>query len=129
MLNARMAARAVSRRYDRKLKPFGITAAQFGIMGALAHHGGDSVTEISERLAMDRTTASRNLDLLIRKGLAETMAAERGNVRACRLTNKGRALVKKLGPKWREAQKELRATLPEADLNKTLDMLKALARL
>lgn len=129
VLNARMAARAVSRRYDRKLKPYGITAAQFGIMGALARHGGESVTEISERLAMDRTTASRNLDLLVRKGLAESLEVEKGNVRACRLTNKGQALVDKLGPKWQEAQQELRTVLPDADLNKTLETLRALAQI
>jgi len=129
VLNARMAARAVSRRYDRKLKPYGITAAQFGIMGVLARHGGESVTGISERLAMDRTTASRNLDLLVRKGLAETTEAEKGNVRACKLTDKGQALVDKLGPKWREAQQELQTFLPDADLEKTLDTLKALAQL
>ena len=38
VLNTRMAARAVTRRADRKLRGFGVTAAQFNIMGALMRH-------------------------------------------------------------------------------------------
>jgi DNA-binding MarR family transcriptional regulator len=127
LLNTRMAARAVSRRYDRKLRPYGITAAQFGVLGVLADLETGSVTEIAVRLAMDRTTASRNLDLLERKGLVRSESAESGNRRMCGLTSRGRSLLDELAPKWREAQDELRQELTGHDLNRTLTTLRALA--
>lgn len=129
VLNARMAARAVSRRYDRKLRKFGITAAQFGMLGALAKQGATSVTELAGELAMDRTTASRNLDLLARKGLVSGESGEKGNVRLCSLTENGHALVARLEPKWREEQEALRQLMPGQDLDGMLAMLKALSRL
>ena len=45
--NTRMAARAITRRADRKLRVFGITAAQFSILGSLLNHSGRSVTEMA----------------------------------------------------------------------------------
>jgi DNA-binding MarR family transcriptional regulator len=127
VLNARMAARAVSRRYDRWARKFGVTAAQFSILAAVARSEGASVTEIAHRTVMDRTTMSRNLDLLEKKGMVESRGAENGNSRICGLTAKGRALFDRLVPRWREAQAQLRRDLADVDLDQTLLGLKRLA--
>ena len=129
VLNARMAARAVTRRADRKLKAIGISAAQFSILGSMLKHPGRSVTEMADAIAMDRTTLSRNLALLERKGLVSTVSAERGNGRIGAVTPAGRKLVDDARPEWRKAQAELRETLDNPDFDTVLAGLRQLARL
>lgn len=132
VLNTRMAARAVTRRADRKLKPFGVTAAQFNILGALHLRSGRSVTDMADNLAMDRTTLSRNLDVLERKGLVEPLAPTEGvhaNSRLSALTEKGGDLVARILPEWRKAQAELRATLQGPDFDTVLAALRQVAGL
>lgn len=129
VLNTRMAARAVTRRADRKLRPLGLTAAQSTILMNLKDRPDRSVTEIANSIAMDRTTLSRNLDLLERKGVVATRGAESGNGRICVLTAAGTALLEKVVPVWREGQSELRAALSNPDFPTVLDGLRHLARL
>lgn len=129
VLNTRMAARAITRRADRKLRDFGITAAQFSILGSLQKHPGRSMTEMAEAIAMDRTTLSRNLALLERKGLVSTTPAARGNGRIGAVTPAGRQVIEEARPEWRKAQAELRATLKAPDFETMLAGLRQLARL
>ena len=129
VLNTRMAARAITRRADRKLKALGTSAAQFSILGALQNHPGRSVTEMAEAIAMDRTTLSRNLDLLERKGLVAATAAARGNGRIGAVTPAGRKVIDDVRPEWRKLQTELRATLTGPDFDTVLAGLRQLARL
>lgn len=129
VLNTRMAARAITRRYDRELRPFGITAAQFSILGAIARKPDHSVTDMAATLAMERTTLSRNLDLLEGKGLIACRDGDSGNKRMCRLTAKGEALIERLMPEWRKAQAELRAMLTEQGVGELLSSLRKLSAL
>lgn len=129
ILNTRMAARAVTRRADRKLRPFGVTAAQFTVLTALRDHPGQSVTEMAGSIAMDRTTLSRNLDLLERKGVVSTSHAEHGNGRLCILTKAGETLVEDMLPVWRESQRELREALVQPDFPQVLAALQQLSRI
>src|ERR1700748_1951681 len=91
--NTRMAARAITRRYDRYLRPFGVTSTQLSLMGGLKAMPGATVTEIAEARGFERTTLTRNLDKLEAMGLVEAVAPARGNARISRLTDKGVALV------------------------------------
>lgn len=129
VLNTRMAARAVTRRADRKLRGFGVTAAQFNILGALANHPGRSITDTANALAMDRTTLSRNLALLERKGLVASAPAGRGNGRLGALTKQGRETLDAILPEWRRSQAELREALASPDFDTVIDGLRHLSRL
>ena len=129
VLNTRMAARAITRRADRKLRPFGVTAAQFNVLGSLLAHPGRSITELADAIAMDRTTLSRNLALLERKGMVTSAPAERGNGRAQALTEHGTQTVEAILPEWRRSQAELRETLADPDFPTIVAALRQLARL
>ncbi|WP_240229617.1 MarR family winged helix-turn-helix transcriptional regulator [Devosia lacusdianchii] len=129
VLNTRMAARAITRRADRKLRPFGVTAAQFTIMTSLQSRPGLSVTEMAESIAMDRTTLSRNLDLLETKGVVASTRPSRANGRVCALTDAGRELVAQMLPVWRASQAELRETLVRPDFAVVITALQQLSRL
>lgn len=128
VLNTRMAARAVTRRADQKLRGFGVTAAQFNILGALSTHPGRSITDTANALAMDRTTLSRNLALLQRKGLVSSAPAGHGNGRLGALTEQGRATFESIVPEWRRSQAELRETLTDPDFSTVIAGLRHLSR-
>ena len=128
VLNTRMAARAVTRRYDKALRPFGITAAQFSILTNMVRQPERSVTEMARSIAIDRTTLSRNLDLLVRKGLVSGHEADKGNGRLVALTREGSDLVQEVLPKWRQAQAEMRELLVAPDLKAVVASLQKLSQ-
>ena len=128
VFNTRMAARAVTRRYDGLLRPYGVTSAQFSLMGGIKRGEGQSVSELAERNGIDRTSLTRNLDRLERMGLITSAPAAKGNARVCDLTADGEALVAKLVPLWVKAQTEMRQLLSAGDFSTTLGVLKRLSR-
>jgi DNA-binding MarR family transcriptional regulator len=128
VFNTRMAARAVTRRCDAMLRPYGITSAQFSLLGGIRRGEGQTVTELAERNGIDRTSLTRNLDRLEKLGLIASAPAEKGNGRVCDLTDAGEKLVQKLVPLWLEAQQEMRELLSADDFSTTLGVLKRLSR-
>ncbi|KQN74246.1 MarR family transcriptional regulator [Devosia sp. Leaf64] len=129
VLNTRMAARAVTRLSDRRLRPFGVTAAQFNIMGMLVSRPNRSISEMASELAMERTTLSRNLALLERKGLIATEAIAEGKARPYALTETGRAAFNKAIPEWRSSIADLRLALRDPDYETVINGLRTIARL
>lgn len=126
LLNTVMAARALTRRYDERLRPFGVSVVQFSVMKTVDGSARCTVTEMAKRIAMDRTTLLRNLDLLVRDNLVKAERADKGNGRVFELTEIGRALLEQLIPEWRKAQSELRASLRGHDKDSLLDALQIL---
>src|ERR1044072_3458150 len=62
--NSRMAARAITRRYDAYARPFGITSTQFSLLGTIVAAGEQTVSELAEARGVERTTLARNIDQL-----------------------------------------------------------------
>lgn len=125
--NTRRAARAVSRRYDRELRAFGVTAAQFALLGSLLTHEDRPVSELAEFHVMERTSLTRNLDVLERRGLISCRHAETGNGRLSRLTPKGRELLDALVPQWRQAQQDMRHEISDEEFSVAIKVLQRLA--
>ena len=125
--STRMAARAITRRYDAYARPFGITSTQFSLLGAIIAAGDRTVTELADERGFERTTLIRNLDRLENLGLIASRTAEHGNGRLCKLTPKGEATVQQLLPFWLKAQAEIRAELGAEKFDDTLSALKRLA--
>ena len=125
--NSRMAARAITRRYDRHLRGRGITSTQLSLMAAIRQVPGRTVSDLAESRGFDRTTLTRNLDRLEEMLLIESRPAEKGNGRICALTRKGRDLMEALVPIWREAQAEMRALLSDDGFDQSLGVLRRLA--
>lgn len=127
--NTRMAARAITRRYDALARPYGLTSTQFSLLATMMMLGEMTVTELAERRGFERTTLTRNLDRLEADGLVESRAAERGNGRIVGLTANGRAKVDALLPVWRKAQEEVRQALGMDGFEGAVATLKRLAAL
>ncbi len=124
--NSRMAARAITRRYDSYVRHKGVTATQLSLMGAIRMLPGKTVSALAEERGFERTTLTRNLDRLEQMGLATSSPEGRGRVP--RLTQKGEALLVELLPLWRKAQEELRAELSSTTFTDGITLLKRLAK-
>jgi len=128
LLNTVMAARALVRRYDDKLRPFGVSVIQFSVLMTVRSSTDDTVSDMAKRIAMDRTTLLRNLDLLVQKGLVDDSAAKKRNGRVFVLSEEGRFLLNKIIPLWKIAQDEIRQLLGDANDEELLASLRALKR-
>lgn len=126
LLNTVKTARVLTRRYDNRLRPLGLTVAQFSALSVMRGNPGKSINALAERIAMDRSTLTRNIDLLVAKGLVVKTMAERGNIKTCALTKEGEARLDAAIPIWLAARGEMQAQLKDHD---PLTYLDALARL
>lgn len=102
--NMRKVTRAVTQLFDRHLEEAGIRATQFTLLVALYHNTARTLTEIADRLVMDRTTLTRNLKPLEKMELITTTHTMDKRSKAYILTEKGRALVDRGIPLWQKAQ-------------------------
>ena len=120
----RGAARRVTQIYSRHLAPTGLKISQFSLLGFVAAEGPISIGRLSDLLATDRTTLTRNLHPLLQGGLVER--ATSGDKRRHELvaTATGRALLKRALPLWAAAEHEVRAAMGArltADLHGAID--------
>ena len=128
--NARRTARLVTQHYDRALKPSGIPATQFSLLAMLGGIAGDQgvpLTSLASSLGMDRTTLTRNLSLVERKGWIETLPGEDRRERLVRLTATGRDKLNETMPYWQQAQQEIVALLGTNSVNNFLELTRKLA--
>jgi len=122
----RKTARALTRRYDARLKPVGITSGQFGILNALSTGVASSLTTLADALGMDRTTLNRNLRPLEEQGLVRTVRTEDLRVRRLELTKAGLRTMQKAVPLWELAQKDSTHRLTGMSWNNLRNSLKTL---
>ncbi len=127
--NARKAARAVSRYYDRLARKVGMTAGQFSVLVAVRHAREETTGELAERLSMERTTLVRNVALLERKGLVASMPSASGRGKHYRLSERGAELLAEALPLWRQAQSDVKAHLGEEEFARAINALKKLSQL
>jgi DNA-binding MarR family transcriptional regulator len=111
--NLRKAARAVTQVFDETLPPSGLRATQFTLLVTNRLTGESTINELVERMAMDRTTFSRNLKPLVRSGLLEMRPGEDGRTRLVRLTPAGEQALEEAYPLWQQAQRETVGVLGE----------------
>jgi DNA-binding MarR family transcriptional regulator len=122
---ARMAARSLTRIYDRALEPAGIRTTQFSVLARLLEEGPLPLTHLAGRLAMDRTTLARDLRPLERRGLVAISVGADRRVRMAELTPAGRRLVDEVRPLWKQVQRDVRAQLGPDRVARLMDELRA----
>ncbi|MGL4415205.1 MarR family winged helix-turn-helix transcriptional regulator [Roseinatronobacter monicus] len=111
---ARRAARAITRAYDAALRPTGLQATQVTLMNAIAlgPDGAQPMGRLSEGLALELSTLTRNLRALEKAGLVEIGRSEADRrVRVARLTEAGAAKLSDALPHWKQAHGEIVAAL------------------
>lgn len=111
------AGRIVGRRFDEAFRSLGINNWQFSVLVALRQLRAPTMGEVAEVLGMDRTTLTKNLKPLARRGLLR-VAADEHDARARRitLTAAGEEILASAGEGWHRAQQAVTRDMPAEEL-------------
>lgn len=107
----RMVNRVITNIYDQALRPLGVKASQLNILVAVAKLGLARPAEISQRLHIDVSTLSRNVERMRNKGWLEVVQEEDARAHPVRITPKGRKLLERAKPAWQSAQQQTKKLL------------------
>lgn len=103
--NLQKTARAVSRLYAEEMRPSGLTRAQYPMLGYLEAAGPLPMSDLANRLYMERTTLTRNLKPLEAAGYVERpVDPDDARVRLVAITPLGRRKLREARRYWRAAQ-------------------------
>ncbi len=116
-LRVRTAARSVTRLYDDALRPVGLRGTQLSVLVAVASSEAVSIASLSRLLGMDRSTLTRNLRPLEKKGVVALGPEGHHRSRTLSVTTKGLQLLQKALPLWEKTQAKLRKELKDAHWN------------
>lgn len=105
--NTRKVARLLGQVYDRALEPSGLKNTQFTALSVAERQGPISITELSRSMEIERTTLTRNLQVLERDGLVKLGAGVNGRSKTVIVTRKGRRRLKAALPLWAGAQEHV----------------------
>ena len=99
----RHATRALTQHYDTHFRAAGLRATQFTVLATLAQTGPLSMSDLSERLGLERTTLSRSIRPLEQKGWVRAVGHQDQRLRQMELTRKGRKKAESALPAWKRA--------------------------
>jgi DNA-binding MarR family transcriptional regulator len=119
-------ARKLGRGFEERVKAMGLTSPQFSTLSMLSGYGAQTVSQLAERLGTDRTTLTRNLDLLLAKGWITRVETEDQRQHSVELSVPGRERLNAAMPAWAEYQAELVALLGEDFAQEALSRMKKL---
>jgi DNA-binding MarR family transcriptional regulator len=127
-LHVQRSARALARRFDDALRPLGLTNGQFSLMMSLNRPEPPGMAAVASLLGMDRTTLTAVLKPLQRRGMIKVTADPAdGRGRLITLTAKGRRLLSRAVPVWRNTRAAVEALLPAGDSDRLRNNLRALS--
>ncbi len=107
----RMLNRVVTNIYDDALRSLDLKVSQMNILVAAAKMGTARPVEVCEHLHLDVSTLSRNVERMKARGWLEVVPDEDGRSHPFRPTPRGRKLLEKALPAWREAQRQVKKVL------------------
>jgi DNA-binding MarR family transcriptional regulator len=110
-LASRRAARAITRTFDKQLRPHGIRGTQFSVLAVLELKGPQTIGNLADALGADRTTLTRNLALIEDQSLIKTRAGDDARSRIVAIMPAGRRVLTSAFPAWRKAQSALSASI------------------
>ena len=102
--NLRKTTRAITQVYDEALRPTGLRVTQFSLLIATMMLESVTVTRLAEIGVMDRTTLTRNLKPLEKKGLIKVTPGDDQRTRVVTLTPHGQEILAKALPLWEKVQ-------------------------
>lgn len=114
----RRASRAITQLYDDFLRPSGLRTTQFSLLNVVQARGPVPINRLADGVIADRTTLTRNLKLLERKGWIRVAVGEDRRSREVSITPKGREAQRRAYPYWVKAQDFVMERLGEKRLDR-----------
>lgn len=94
----------ITRLYDDSLRPSGLKATQYSVLMATHAIGPIPLTKLANMTVTDRSTLTRNLNILEKKGFIRITAGEDRRERLVAITDIGREVLISAVPLWELAQ-------------------------
>jgi DNA-binding MarR family transcriptional regulator len=113
----RMIHWAVSRIYDSAFRPHGLRGGQMIILVGVACVDAVKPSQLCRVLHMEKSTLSRDVEVLRRKGWVEVEPDPKGRGQILRISPSGAALLEAIMPAWEQAQKQVANLLGEAGVD------------
>lgn len=111
--NLRRTSRLLLRLYDKAYKPIGLKGTQFSLLMAVAGIKDVTIGELSKPLGMERSTLSRNIVILQKKGLVTVEEGEDRRQQKIRITDKGISVLQEALPLWEGVQESITRQMGE----------------
>jgi DNA-binding MarR family transcriptional regulator len=121
--NIRKASRAISQFYDQALEPSGLKSTQFTLLISIAIHAPIALTQLAEKMVMDRTTLTRDLVRLEEQGLLETTPGLDRRSKILNLTAHGLNTLQAAIPLRAKAQAHIVKSIGEERLGVLLEVI------
>ena len=113
----RMLNRVITNVYDDALRPLDLKVSQMNVLVAAAKMGTARPIDVCERLHLDVSTLSRNVERMKARGWLEVVPDEDGRSQPFRLTPQGRKLLENAVPAWSAAQQQVKQVLGDEIVN------------
>ena len=103
--------RVLTQFYDEILAPSGLYITQFTLLATLSQAAPVTINRLAEIMDMDRTTLSRNLEVLAKQHMVRIEEGEDRRMRQVHLTQEGEQALRRALPLWQEAQARIEHAL------------------
>jgi len=107
----RTLTRAVTRIYNKALRPYGMTVSQMNILVAISYLGETRPQDVCRVLQLEKSTLSRDVERMRANGWIENLPGNDARTSMLRATTTGKKLLEKINPAWQQAQHEAEALL------------------
>ena len=116
----RVLTRAVTKIYNKALRPHGLTVSQMNILVAVSRLGDAKQRDVCRVLHLDKSSLSRDVERMRAQGWLESLPGKDGRAGLLRVARSGKTLLQKTFPAWQQAQDQAKALLGDKDIA-TLD--------
>ena len=117
--------RVLTQFYDEILAPSGLYITQFTLLATLSQAAPVTINRLAEIMDMDRTTLSRNLEVLAKQHMVRIEEGEDRRTRQVHLTQEGEQALRRALPLWQEAQVRIEHALSRERFDGLLTELSA----
>ena len=118
----------MTQRFDEAFRGLGLRATQLSVLTAVYHVPDAPLSKLARILGMDRTSLTRNLQVLERKGLISAKEGNDKRQRRISITPEGEQLLMRAFPIWREVQAEVEEAIGMEKWENLLSGLHEVAR-
>jgi len=110
-MRVRLLNRVITNIYDECMRPHGLRTAQMNILVAVSLTGLVSPSDIERHLCLEKSTVSRNVDRMRRRGWLEVVPGKDGRSHQLQVTAQGTKLLRKALSAWQRAQEKAASLL------------------
>jgi DNA-binding MarR family transcriptional regulator len=116
-VRVRLINRVITGLYDEALRPHGLRVSQANILMAVACLGEVRPVEVCRRLRIEKSTLSRDVELMKKEGWLVSDPPSGGRNQTLRVTRRGLHLLRTVQPAWEQAQSDAGSLIGEAGVD------------